>query len=115
MTEIGLTTAVMAGDRTLELRLFCLEELTEASEGRLTRELCSLMTRYKSAWIRYYLVPCLGITLVFFRLSGLYTGDWSSLDGCMALQRILGQYSLELYVIDCMVPRYFDVYCVITG
>ena len=50
--EAELLTAVLAGDRTLELRLFGLKEMDEVQESRLTASLCRLMTRNQKTWKR---------------------------------------------------------------
>ena len=38
--DVQLITAVLSGDRTLELRIFGLQELTASQERRLTARLC---------------------------------------------------------------------------
>ena len=52
--EICLITAVLTGDRTLELRVFGMEYLTVREENRLTDCLCRLVSRYRTPWRRYY-------------------------------------------------------------
>ena len=51
--DAHLITAVLAGDRTLELRIFGMKEITDEEETELTASLCRLMTRNKKAWSRY--------------------------------------------------------------
>ena len=56
-----LVTAVISGDRSLELRLFAGEFLSVQEELTLTHGLCQLMNRAESSWKRlstlvYYVV-----------------------------------------------------------
>ena len=50
--EAELLTAVLAGDRTMEVRIFGTEDITEEDEKELTGKLCRLMSANKSYWKR---------------------------------------------------------------
>ena len=45
-----LLTAILAGDRTLELRIFVDQEITDDLEERLTARLCRLMDNKQTEW-----------------------------------------------------------------
>ena len=47
-----LLTAVLAGDRTLEFRVFTEEEVSMQLEEKLTARLCSHMDHFQSRWYR---------------------------------------------------------------
>ena len=55
-----MITAVLAGDRSLELRLFGLYDVTPFEERQLTNRLCKLMDRsaiiYRQLYRKHYLV-----------------------------------------------------------
>ena len=111
--EADLITAVLAGDRTLEMRLFGLKEIDEVQESRLTASLCRLMTRNQRTWKRYGIFDLSDqFTVCIFRLDEIYTGDWSKFGGLTGLQRVLRSYSMQLFVIDRTMERYMDVYFV---
>lgn len=48
-----LITAVISGDRALEVRIFAGEFLTVQEEQALTRGLCQLLNRADQSWKRY--------------------------------------------------------------
>ena len=50
--EIYLTTAVLSGDRTFEIRVFGCTVLPTTQEKRLTARLCQLVPRYQTYWQR---------------------------------------------------------------
>ena len=50
--EFDLTTAVLAGDQALELRLFTPHLITTSQEKTLTSRLCRLMDTWNSDWKR---------------------------------------------------------------
>ena len=50
--EFELVTAVMAGTKTLELRVLSTTQPTDDQESCLTRRLCRLMDSYASDWRR---------------------------------------------------------------
>lgn len=45
-----IITAVIAGDKSLELRVLSPAEITVSEEQRLTTRLCKLMDRYQRKW-----------------------------------------------------------------
>ena len=115
--DVEIITAILSGDRTLELRVFGLTELDETQETRLTASLCKLMTRNQRSWKRYsycYLEPWNMFQDHFklcFRLTGLYTCNWSSTSGLVRLRRVLRIYAMDIFLIDCTLGRYMDIYC----
>ena len=48
-----LVTAVLSGDRCLELRLFSPDDVPVREEQKLTKRLCRLMDRFCLKWRRY--------------------------------------------------------------
>ena len=48
--SMELATAVLSGDRCLELRWFSSDSLSVSKEKRLTSKLCGLMNRYSRKW-----------------------------------------------------------------
>lgn len=50
---MDIVTAVLSGDRSLELRVFADEIVSLASEQLLTKRLCKLMDRHKGVWQRF--------------------------------------------------------------
>ena len=52
MNSFELWTAILAGDNTLELRVFSIEEISVMDEQRLTSRLCRLMDIFHEDWRR---------------------------------------------------------------
>ena len=50
MAEFVLQTAVLAGDSTLELRVFASEDIPVSTEMVLTQQLCGAMNKYQRHW-----------------------------------------------------------------
>ena len=59
-----LVTAVLAGDRSLELRVFSMIDITVAEEQRMTRQLCSQMDLNAAVWRRYDLLYSLDLHVI---------------------------------------------------
>ena len=53
--EFELITAILAGDNSLEMRVFTPHEINATEEGRLTTRLCKLMNNWNTHWKRYIL------------------------------------------------------------
>ena len=54
--EVEMVTAILAGDRTLELRVFCTDAGAFGKEKALTRALCRQMDQSGHAWHRLVLI-----------------------------------------------------------
>ena len=50
MAEFVLQTAILAGDGTLELRVFASEDVTVSTEIIMTQQLCGAMNKYQHHW-----------------------------------------------------------------
>ena len=50
--EFDMLTAIIAGDKTLQLRVFSPVGISTAEELLLTARLCKLMDRYQDQWTR---------------------------------------------------------------
>ena len=48
--DFVLQTAILSGDSTKELRVFCTDDISAQNEIHLTQQLCSLMNRYQYHW-----------------------------------------------------------------
>ena len=73
MNNFDLWTAVLAGDNTLELRVFSTDDITTAEEQRLTSRLCRLMDLFQEDWRRYKLLLNFNYPIhTFFQREGLF-------------------------------------------
>ena len=50
MEEFEIQTAVLAGDNTLEMRVFSTSNIAVSTEVMLTQQLCALMNKYQRHW-----------------------------------------------------------------
>ena len=50
MDEYEIVTAILAGDNTLELRVFATVDIAVAIELDMTQHLCTLVNRYQRHW-----------------------------------------------------------------
>ena len=50
MDEYEIITAILAGDNTLELRVFTTVDIAVATELNMTQRLCILVNRYQRHW-----------------------------------------------------------------
>lgn len=50
MAEFALQTAILAGDGTLELRVFASEDVAVSTEVIMTQQLCGAMNKYQRHW-----------------------------------------------------------------
>ena len=48
--EYILQTAILAGDNTMELRVFSTVDVSATTELVLTQRLCSMMNKYQRHW-----------------------------------------------------------------
>ena len=119
-----LVTAILAGNRTLELRVFSSANVSTAVEHTLTKTLCKQMDRHAAIWKRYdsldnivvpppalektTLIPC-------FRLNCMYfidqADDRKKIVGLDRLKRTAEAAGLDIVMIDCLSSRYMDLYC----
>ena len=66
--EFEIITAILAGDNSLELRVFTPHYVSVADENALTACLCRLMDQWSSSWKRYNPYSISFITLFIFIL-----------------------------------------------
>ena len=125
--QMEIITAVLSGDRCLEVRLFANATVSVRLEQKLTRRLCQVMDRKLHASQRWYRSSTAGVShntailivqfkfvcLLSIRSNTIYVEDDLTLAPCYEeLDRISQSCSLKLKMVDCLQSRYIDLYCI---
>ena len=111
--DFRLVTAVLSGDKCLEMRVFAVSLVTISVEKKLTRMLCRLMDRNSNEYRRYMrFVNFININL--FRLKAIFMAD--EVPGIIKpIQRKLQTFEMSIQMVDASQSRFIDLYCIKTN
>ena len=114
--KMEMLTAVMAGDRSFELRVFLEGSMSPDHETVLTRRLCRLVNTFHEDWKRWvwmiYVLFCKDYNLcMILRYREIYIDNKARVAGYRRLRTVMKKSGLRVLMIDRSNCRYFDLYC----
>ena len=112
--DYKMVTAVLSGDKCLEMRIFAVSSVPVSIEKKLTRTICRLMNRHSSSYRRYVVFDITCISQIVFRLNLIYLADELP-DKIKSLQRRLQNYQMSIQMLDASQSRFLDLYCATAG